>query len=109
MPACPIAATTDALTLLQSGRAVMAHRVLEGLPALIEAQLVEAHGSAFAEGWDAHLVAPPQRASERKTAPGRSAAPPAPDGRPGGSHRALPTALPNSAGLHRDHTARIAP
>jgi hypothetical protein len=61
---------------------------------LIAAKLVEARGSGFAEGWDAHLMAPPQRASERKTAPGRPAAPPAPDGRSGGSYRALPTPLP---------------
>ena len=33
-PACPITATQDALTLLRSGRAAMAQRVLEGLPAL---------------------------------------------------------------------------
>ena len=60
-PACPIAAAQDALTLLRSGRAAMAQRVLEGLPALIEAQLVDARGSGFAEGWDTHLMAPLQR------------------------------------------------
>jgi hypothetical protein len=56
-PACPITATQDALTLLRSGRAAMALRILEGLPALIEAQLVDVRGSGFAEGWDAHLIA----------------------------------------------------
>ena len=54
---CPITAAQDALTLLRSGRAAMAQRVLEGLPALIEAQLVDARGSGFAEGWDTHLMA----------------------------------------------------
>lgn len=56
-PACPLTAVQDALTLLRSGRAAMAQLVLEGLPALIEAQLIEARGSGFAEGWDAHLLA----------------------------------------------------
>ena len=54
---CPITAAQDALTLLRSGRAAMAQRVLEGLPALIEAQLVDARGSGFADGWDTHLMA----------------------------------------------------
>ena len=57
---CPITAAQDALTLLRSGRAVMAHRVLEGLPALIEAQLVEAH-----------LMAPLQWAQESEACSGR--------------------------------------
>jgi hypothetical protein len=35
----------------------MALRILEGLPALIEAQLVDVRGLGFAEGWDAHLMA----------------------------------------------------
>jgi len=109
MAFCPVAAAQDALTLLRSGRAAMALRVLEGLPALIEAQLVDARGSGFAEGWDTHLMAPLQWAQGREACSGRPAAAPAPDGHPGGSYRALPTALPNSAGLHRDPTARIAP
>jgi hypothetical protein len=75
-PACPITATQDALILLRSGRAAMALHILEGLPALIEAQLVDARGLGFAEGWDVHLIAPQQRASGRETAPGRPAAPP---------------------------------
>ena len=89
MFACPIAAAQDALTLLRSGRAVMAHRVLEGPPALIEAQLIDARGPGFAEGWNAHLMA-----QRRETAPGRPAAPPASEGCPGGSYRALPPSLP---------------
>ena len=92
MFACPIAAAQDALTLLRSGRAVMAHRVLEGPPALIEAQLIDARGPGFAEGWDA--PAPLQRAQGSKMEPGRPAAPPASEGRPGGSYRALPPSLP---------------
>ncbi len=74
-PACPITAAQAALTLLRGGRAAMAQRVL-GLPALIEAKLVEARGSGFAEGWDAHLMAPRQwrRGARRALDPLQSAA-----------------------------------
>lgn len=73
-PACPITAAQDALTLLRSGRAAMALRILEGLPALTEAQLVDARGSGFAEGWDAHLMAVERRQAQPRLAP----TPPAP-------------------------------
>ena len=33
---------------------------------LIEAKLVDARGSGFAEGWDAHLMAPLQRVQGRE-------------------------------------------
>ena len=86
---CPITAAQDALTLLRRGRAAMAHRILDGLPALIEAQLIDARGPGFAEGWNAHLMA-----QGREMAPGRPAAPPASASRQGGFSRALPTSLP---------------
>ena len=56
-PACPITAAQDALTLLRSGRAAMAQRILEGLPALIDAALVRGEGIAYLRGQaDAHRI-----------------------------------------------------
>ena len=72
-PACPITAAQDALTLLRSGRAAMAVSVLERLPALIEAQLVEARGAGFAEGWDAHLLAAARERQQAVLRPAPSA------------------------------------
>src|SRR5688500_6744036 len=55
--ACPIAAAQDALMLLRTGRAAMAHRILEGLPALIDAALVRGEGIAYLRGQaDAHRI-----------------------------------------------------
>ena len=50
----------------------MAQRVLEGMPALIEAQLVDVRGSGFAEGWDAHLMAVAERCGQAHASRRRS-------------------------------------
>lgn len=50
IPACPIAAAKDALVLLQTGRAAMALRILEGLPDAIEAAKRDAASEGFLEG-----------------------------------------------------------
>ena len=50
IPADPVAAARDAVTLLQTGRAAMALRILEGLPDAIEAVRRDAASEAFLEG-----------------------------------------------------------
>ena len=68
IPACPIAAARDALTLLQTGRAGMALRVMEALPDAIEAALRSAAGEAYLRGQaDAHrIIARPASAGRQR-------------------------------------------
>ncbi len=73
IPACPIAAARDALTLLQTGRAGMALRIMEALPDAIEAALRSATGEAYLRGQaDAHRIIAATR--ERRQAVARSPA-----------------------------------
>ena len=74
IPACPIAAARDALTLLQTGRAGMALRIMEALPDAIEAALRSATGEAYLRGQaDAHRIIATTR--ERRQAAARPPAP----------------------------------
>ena len=74
IPACPIAAARDALTLLQTGRAGMALRIMEALPGAIDAALRSATGEAYLRGQaDAHRIIATTR--ERRQAAARSPAP----------------------------------
>ena len=74
IPACPIAAARDALTLLQTGRAGMALTLLEQLPGAIEAALRSATGEAYLRGQaDAHRIVATAR--ERRQAAARPPAP----------------------------------
>lgn len=77
-PGCPITAVQDALTLLRSGRAAMAQRILEGLPALIESALVRCEGVAYLRGQaDAHRIIAAAR-ERQQAAPRPAPAPSAP-------------------------------
>ena len=75
IPACPVAAAHDALTLLQTGRAGMALRIMEALPDAIEAALRSATGEAYLRGQaDAHRIIAAAARERRQVA----APPPAP-------------------------------
>ena len=77
--ACPIAAAQDALTRLRTGRAAMAHRILEGLPALIDAALVRGEGIAYLRGQaDAHRIVAAAQERQRIQPQPIAARPPAP-------------------------------
>jgi hypothetical protein len=77
--ACPIAAAQDALTLLRTGRAAMAHRILEGLPALIDAALVRGEGIAYLRGQaDAHRILAAASECQQAQRPHLAPIPPAP-------------------------------
>ena len=70
IPACPIAAARDALTLLQTGRAAMALRIMEALPDAIEAVLRSATGEAYLRGQaDAHRMMAAARERRQPPAP----------------------------------------
>ena len=73
IPVCPIAAARDALTLLQTGRAGMALRIMEALPGAIEAALRRATGEAYLRGQaEAHRIIAATR--KRRQAAARSPA-----------------------------------
>jgi len=75
IPACPVAAARDALTLLQTGRARMALRIMEAMPGAIEAALRGATGEAYLRGQaDAHRIIAAAARERRQVA----APPPAP-------------------------------
>ena len=70
IPVCPIAATRDALTLLQTGRAAMALRIMEALPDAIETMLRSASGEAYLRGQaDAHRLIAAARKRRQPPAP----------------------------------------
>ena len=78
-PACPITAAQDALTLLRSGRAAMTLRILEGLPALIDAALMRTDGVAYLRGQDdAHRILATAQGRQRIQPQPVAAPPPAP-------------------------------
>ena len=69
IPADPIAAARDAVTLLQTGRAAMALRILEGLPDAIEAARRDAASDGFLQGQRAAHRVLATRRREAKTMP----------------------------------------
>lgn len=79
-PADPVAAARDAETLLRTGRANMALRILEALPSVLEAALKEAASEAYLRGQtDTHRMMAAARERHPKGPRQAPATPPKPN------------------------------